>query len=77
MSGYTSMEAAVGSATPHKKKLNWVVFTPVAFAPIIPLTRVLLTRYGYSHAVVRRATLGMIGLAMVHGMAIMSTVDYL
>jgi hypothetical protein len=72
---YQSVEKRVGSETPNKKKLNWILFSPVIFAPLIPLTRVVLTRGGYSHKVVSRATIGMICLALVHGVAVMSRVD--
>ncbi len=56
-------------------RLSWVVFSPVVFAPIIPLTRVLLQRRGFSSMIVQRATLGMIGVALVHGIFVMSSIS--
>ena len=51
------------------------LFTPLVFAPLIPLTRVLLTRQGYSQRVVSRSTIGLIGFAIVHSVVIMSSLD--
>ena len=73
MSRYEPLDKRVGAVDPTKEKLNWKLFTPVVFAPAIPLTRVLLTRQGASQRTVSRATLGLVGLAFVHGAYLIST----
>ena len=73
-SRFQGIQGRVGS-DPKKTRLHWSVFTPLVFAPTIPLVRVLLTRRNFSHQTVSRVTLGLIGVALVHGVTVMSSLD--
>jgi hypothetical protein len=43
---YESVSSRVGAEDPNHKRLSWIVFSPAIFAPVIPLTRVIMSRWG-------------------------------
>jgi len=69
---YRNLASSVGERTPkmagHSNK--WIYLSPLIFAPLIPLTRIALRNQ--SPKVMNRAMLGLIGVALVHGMLVLT-----
>ncbi len=75
---FKSLESAVGTGDgTRKKRLDWVVFSPILAGPVIPLGRVLLSRWGASTQTVSRATIGMTVFFLAHGIYVMGRMDSL
>lgn len=71
MSNYKDIAASVGERTPKTSARNrWIYFSPVIFAPLIPLTRIALRNQ--SPKVMNRAMLALIGAALIHGTLVLT-----